>query len=71
MQFFQLYDDQSLVSHPNSYQNVFWVEQWAVEISLKKAAGWDALTAFLENMNESLFRWNSDKLTSFNRKKTK
>ena len=54
---------------------------WATSywISLKKTAGWDALTAFLENITswvcleisglKSLFISNSDKLTSFTTEK--
>ena len=45
--FFQLYDE-SVISHP--IPKCLWVEHWATGVSLKKTAGWDALTAFLENI---------------------
>ena len=83
-------DDHSLVSHPSLYLNVYGLSNdtsyWNI---IEKTAGWDALTAFLENITSwdyleisglkdifhwkvhsdiffmSLFRWNSDRLTSF------
>ena len=41
----------SLVSHPSiAILKCLWVEQQATGISLKKTAGWDVLTASLENI---------------------